>query len=170
MPSSDCWIADLLLPGVGHEAPTEPGVVQAFRACEDTSYWLARSDRLERGDQIALAQRLFEQSQRAPDSIGRHVLTMKAPEAGRIVDVLGSSRQHFGDDEVAEIDDWHGRAADIGDERAVEKLILESEPASTTSSGMAVAMWTNGITRVRRTKSGSSTLSAKPPAFMSRAK
>src|SRR5713101_2601805 len=55
---------------------------------------LARDDRVERGDEIALAQRLLEQLQRAPDSVGGQILTVKAPKAGCIVDVLGSSRQH----------------------------------------------------------------------------
>jgi hypothetical protein len=63
-------------------------------------------DRLERGQQVALAQRLLEHPQRATDSIGVEATAMRAPEASRVLDILGPPGQNLGDDEVLGVDEW----------------------------------------------------------------
>ena len=53
---------------------------------------------------------------------------MQAPEGGHVVHVLGAPGEHLGDDEVSDIEDRHGRAADVGDSGAIEKLVFEAGP------------------------------------------
>lgn len=43
-----------------------------------------------------------------------------------LIDILGAARQYLGDDQIAEVDERHHGAADVGRHGPIEELVLES--------------------------------------------
>ena len=72
-----------------------------------------RDDRIERGNEVALAQSLLEQPQDAANARGVDIASADAPEGSRVLDVLRSPGEDLRNEQVLDVDQRNGRAADL---------------------------------------------------------
>ena len=103
---------------------TSHGVVQS-RTWEDDSA-LSVTDRFEARDEVALAQCLLEQPQRPVDAVRIQLLPKNPPKVSCVLDILGASRQHFGNYQILGIDYRYRRVSELHDPRAFDKVVLEA--------------------------------------------
>jgi len=72
-----------------------------------------------------LAQRLLELPQDSANARRVDFAPANAPQRPRVFDVLRSTRQDFGDEQVLEVDQRNGGAGDVDRTRAPEEILLQ---------------------------------------------
>lgn len=127
---------------------------------------LAAPNRLEARDEVALAQRLFEQLQAFGGSDPSSPLPRSCQRLRASSTSFGRPA-HVGDDQICRVYHRHGCASEIEKTRAIEKLVLEARRREHHINGHrrgSVNEWHDSRSA---TKSGSSTLRSNPAVRMS---